>query len=291
MGGAAPNIVGTTSGSVTEKSGLPATGDLDDSGNTNSDVWSISQAPLYGTATINSNGTWSYVLNDSNPAVDALDAGETLTDTFVVLLSSNGTDTQTITITINGVPCFARGAHIDTPAGRVRVEDLRAGDMVETLDAGPQRVVWVGSRMASGLGDDAPVLIRKGTLGNSADLRVSPQHRMLIRDPLAELHSGEAEVLVPSVHLVNDVTVLRAPCEAVEYFHILLPRHHILFAEGAPAESFFAGGQWAEAIPEVSAWAARLQARHPGRWTRAMTPARPTANRFEGQVLALNIAE
>ena len=154
MGGAAPNIVGTTSGSVTEKSGLPATGDLDDSGNTNSDVWSISQAPLYGTATINSNGTWSYVLNDSNPAVDALDAGETLTDTFVVLLSSNGTDTQTITITINGVPCFARGTHIDTPAGRVRVEDLRAGDMVELGSFGVRYMLDAFDTDGSGAIDD-----------------------------------------------------------------------------------------------------------------------------------------
>jgi VCBS repeat-containing protein len=289
--GAPPDIIGTTSGSVTEKLGLPATGDLDDIGNNFGDVWTISAAPTYGSATINSNGTWTYVLDDSNPAVDALDAGQTLTDTFVVLLTSDGTDTQTITITINGVPCFARGTQIDTPAGPRAVEDLRAGDMVDTLDAGPQRIVWLGRRTACGRGDTAPVLIRKGALGNRADLRVSPQHRMLIRNPLAELHSGEAEVLVPSVHLVNEATVLRAPCETVEYFHILLPRHHILFAEGAPAESFFAGGDWAAAIPEVSAWAARLQARHPGRWTRAIKPARPTANRFEGQVLALSLAE
>ena len=287
----APNITGTTGGSVTELSGLTVTGDLDDSGNVFADTWSISSTPAYGSASINSNGTWSYVLNDSHPAVAALDAGETLTDTFVVLLSSNGTDTQTITITINGVPCFARGTGIDTPEGPRAVEDLRAGDMIETLDAGPQRIVWVGSRMADGTGDDAPVLIRAGALGNRADLRVSPQHRMLIRDPLAELHSGEAEVLVPAMHLVNGGTVQRAPCATVEYFHILLPRHHILFAEGAPSESFFAGGQWAEAIPEVSAWAARLQERHPDRWSRAMEPARPVAHRFEGQVLAMKMEE
>lgn len=287
----APNIVGTTAGSVTEKSGLPVIGDLNDSGNGFGDTWTISGAPSYGTATINSNGTWTYVLDDSNPAVDALDAGDTLTDTFVVQLTSFGTDFQTITITVNGVPCFARGTRIDTPDGPRAVETLRAGDMVDTLDAGPQRIIWVGSRVADGTGDDAPVLIRKGALENRADLRVSPQHRMLIRNPAAELHSGEAEVLVPSVHLVNGAMVLRAPCAAVEYFHILLPRHHILFAEGAPAESFFAGGDWAEAIPEVSAWAARLQARHPHRWARAMEPVRPTANRSEAQVLALNIAE
>jgi VCBS repeat-containing protein len=286
----APNIIGTTAGSVTEKAAIPATGDLDDNGNGFADTWSISTAPTYGSATINSNGTWTYVLNDSHPAVDALDAGQTLTDTFTVLLSSLGTDTQTITITINGVPCFARGTRIDTPDGPRAVEDLQAGDRIDTLDAGPQPIVWVGSRAADGTGDEAPVLIRAGALGNRADLRVSPQHRMLVRDPMAELHSGEPEVLVPAVHLVNEASVLRAPCHRVEYFHILLPRHHIILAEGAPAESFFAGGAWADAIPEVADWAARLRVRHPARWQQARRMARPAANRAEARVLAFSIA-
>ncbi len=280
------NIVGTTTGSVIEKSGIPATGDLDNSSGGGAGTWSIATAPTYGTVTIDSNGLWTYTLDDSNPAVDALNAGETLTDDFVVRLSNVFTDTQTITITINGVPCFLRGTRIDTPDGPRRVETLRAGDQVHTLDAGPQRIVWIGSDVADGSDRDAPVLIREGALGNRADLYVSPQHRMLIRDPRSELHSAEPEVLVAAVHLVNGTTIRRATFGEVEYFHILLDQHQIIFAEGAPSESFFAGSDWAAEIPAVAAWCRRLRKHAPVAWGRAMRPARPLARGYEGRVLA-----
>jgi len=280
------NIVGTTTGSVIEKSGIPATGDLDNSSSSGG-TWSIASAPTYGTVTINSNGLWTYTLNDSNPAVDALNAGQTLTDVFVVRLNNTlGSDTQSITITINGVPCFVRGTCIDTPDGPRAVESLRAGDLVLTLDAGPQRIAWIGSEIADGRGNDAPVLIRAGALGNTADLYVSPQHRMLICDPMSELHSAEPEVLVAAVHLVNGTTILRAPCEEVEYFHILLDQHQIIFAEGAASESFFAGSDWATEIPAVAAWCRRLKEHAPAAWASAMQPARPQARGYEGRVLA-----
>jgi len=281
------NITGTTTGSVIEKSGIPATGDLDNSGTGGGGTWSISSAPTYGSVTINSNGLWTYTLNDSNPAVDALNAGDTLTDVFVVRLT-NGlvSDTQAITITISGAPCFVRGTQIDTPTGPRRVEDLRAGDLVNTLDDGAQRIEWIGSSMMDGRGADAPVLIRAGALGNGRDLFVSPQHRMLIRHPMNELHMAEPEVLVAAIHLLNGDSVLRAPCDAVEYFHILLARHQIVFAEGAPSESFFAGGEWAEAIPEIADWCAALKVQSPDRWRLAMQPVRPQARRFEGHILS-----
>jgi len=286
----APNIIGTTTGSVTEKTVSTATGTLSDNGNGWADTWSISSAPTYGSATINSSGQWTYVLDDSNPAVDALDAGETMTDTFVVRLTSAGDDFETITITITGVPCFAKGTRIDTAEGSKLVEDLRAGDLVMTLDSGEQPVIWTGNRTVCGRGEDAPVLIKAGALGNRADLYVSPQHRMLISAPLTELHSGEPELLVPAIHLVNGTTILRAPCDEVTYFHILLAQHHILFSEGAPSESFFAGGEWASAIPEVAAWSRDLKRHNPARWTRATRSARPQGRRYEGLVLSELIA-
>jgi len=93
-------------------------------------------------------------------------------------------------------------------------------------------------------------------------------------------------VLVAAVHLVNGTTILRAPCEEVEYFHILLDQHQIIFAEGAPSESFFAGSDRAAEIPAVAAWGRRLQEHAPAAWDSAMQPARPQARGYEGRVLA-----
>lgn len=44
------------------------------------------------------------------------------------------------------VPCFAAGTMIRTPAGDVAIETLRVGELVMTLDGGPQPVRWIGSR-------------------------------------------------------------------------------------------------------------------------------------------------
>ena len=46
------------------------------------------------------NGTWTYTLNNANNTVDALDDGDTLTDTYT-FSATDGTN-QTITVNITG---------------------------------------------------------------------------------------------------------------------------------------------------------------------------------------------
>jgi len=78
-------------------------------------------------------------------------------------------------------------------------------------------------------------------LGNTRDLRVSPQHRMLLGGWQAQMLFGDDEVLVAAKHLVNDSTILRVEGGEVEYFHMLFDTHEIVFASGAPSESFHPG--------------------------------------------------
>ena len=54
----------------------------------------------YGTFTMTADGVWTYTLDDDNCAVQALDDGDTLTDTFTVT-TVDGT-AQVVTITIHG---------------------------------------------------------------------------------------------------------------------------------------------------------------------------------------------
>ncbi|OKH86658.1 VCBS domain-containing protein, partial [Thalassospira sp. TSL5-1] len=57
----------------------------------------------YGTITVNSDGTYRYVLNTGNSAVRNLPVGQTLTETFTYTLSDGiDTDVATVTITIDG---------------------------------------------------------------------------------------------------------------------------------------------------------------------------------------------
>ncbi|MEL7405104.1 MAG: Hint domain-containing protein, partial [Pseudomonadota bacterium] len=81
------------------------------------------------------------------------------------------------------------------------------------------------------------------TFGKHEELWLSPLHRVLVRDSLAELLFGEAEVLVAAKDLVNDHSVRRIEQTKVGYFHLLFDRHQVVFSEGLPTESFLPGPQ------------------------------------------------
>ncbi|MGG6242578.1 VCBS domain-containing protein [Nodosilinea sp. AN01ver1] len=80
-------------------------------------------AGAYGALTINSDGSYSYNLDDANATVDALNAGQSLTDTFLYTIrdgSNSQTDVASITITIQGAndnPVAVADAATATEAG------------------------------------------------------------------------------------------------------------------------------------------------------------------------------
>lgn len=258
-----PTIGGDTTGAVTDDSGLLVTGDLDDVGwrtGNNDDTWSISVSASYGTATIDPDtGAWSYDLDEDHPAVNALDDGETLNDVFTVYMvdDNGGSDTQVVTITITGVPCFTAGTLIETRDGPRPVEDIRAGDLVRTLDQGLQMVRWAGGRRL-GPADLVlapkmrPVRIRAGALGCGLpvrDLVVSPQHRVLVQSRLAERVFGARQVLVAAVKLLDLPGIDRVDSFAeVSYHHILFDDHQVVIANGAPSESLYCGPEALKAL-------------------------------------------
>jgi hypothetical protein len=147
----------------------------------------------------------------------------------------------------SSLACFARGTGIDTARGRVPVEALAEGDLVQTLDGALRPLRWIGQRRL-GPGDlrrsphFAPIRFETGAIGNRRPLRVSPQHRMLLTGWRAELHFGAGSVLVPAQAMVNDASIRQEHgCDRVDYFHLLFDRHEVIFAEGAASESFHPG--------------------------------------------------
>ncbi|MEL7256105.1 MAG: Hint domain-containing protein, partial [Pseudomonadota bacterium] len=100
-----------------------------------------------------------------------------------------------LTFDNTNVACFVRGTQIATRRGSVAIEDLKEGDEVITMDHGFQKIRWIGSTSVPATGALAPVVIRKGAMGNERDLRVSPQHRMLVRGWHVELMFGQKEAL------------------------------------------------------------------------------------------------
>lgn len=146
-------------------------------------------------------------------------------------------------VTLNSIPCFVAGTHILTELGDRPVETLRPGDLVLTRDDGMQPLRWIGHRTVAGTGDFAPIRIAAGTFGAHHEVYLSPLHRVLIRDALAELLFGDAEVLVAAKDLVNGHSVRRAEVAEIEYVHLLFDRHQVILSEGLPTESYLPGPQ------------------------------------------------
>jgi autotransporter passenger strand-loop-strand repeat protein len=133
------------------------------------------------------------------------------------------------------VPCYCAGTLIATVRGDVPVEELAIGDEVVTLLYEPRPIKWIGQRSYSGRFAHAthilPICIKAGALDvhqPRRDLWVSPHHAMFLEG-----------VLIEAVDLVNGISIVQAQrVERVDYFHIELDTHSVIFAEGALSESF-----------------------------------------------------
>ncbi|MCP4820760.1 MAG: Hint domain-containing protein [Shimia sp.] len=139
-----------------------------------------------------------------------------------------------------GVVCFTTGTGILTPRGERSVESLRAGDLVCTLDNGPQPIVWIGATTLSHAELLAnpklmPVLVGAQALGTERSLLVSPQHGLIL--------PGTDDVLVRAKHLNRFVTGARVARgkRGVTYVHMMFEDHQIVFSNGYPSESLYPG--------------------------------------------------
>ncbi len=94
-------IGGNTSGAVREDLTLSATGQLTvtDVDTGQASFSAVSTNGTYGSFSMNTNGLWSYNLNNTLPAVQALAAGATATETFTVRSVDNTAKTIIISIT------------------------------------------------------------------------------------------------------------------------------------------------------------------------------------------------
>ncbi len=156
--------------------------------------------------------------------------------------NSAGSGVFTVTVT-ETVPCFAAGTRLRTPEGEVAVERLRPGDRLVSAFGGTAPVVWVGHRQvrADRHPDPAsvwPVRIRAGALAPGVPLRdlyLSPEHALYL--------DGH---LVPVRHLVNGRSIVQERRAAIAYHHVELPQHDVVFAEGAPSETYLDTGNRAD---------------------------------------------
>jgi hypothetical protein len=134
--------------------------------------------------------------------------------------------------------CFLSGTKILTAGGERNIEDLAVGDLLPTMFGGLRPVQWIGryrytkSEPSKPWAESArPVRIARSALASNvphADLYVTAAHGVLIDG-----------VLVPAELLVNGTTITRhePKGDEMEFFHIKLESHDVVYAEGVPAET------------------------------------------------------
>jgi hypothetical protein len=137
--------------------------------------------------------------------------------------------------------CLLKGTKISTPSGDRLVQELQIGDEVQTL-SGRKAIKWIGySKYTKEEGrawQDSVMPIRVARLAIDdhsphSDVYLSPLHCIFFN-----------EALIPVKYLINGTNVAPgAPSDmsTIEYYHIELDTHEVLYAEGALVESFFDG--------------------------------------------------
>jgi hypothetical protein len=135
--------------------------------------------------------------------------------------------------------CFLRGTTVRTAEGDRKIENLAVGDLLPTVFGGTRAIQWIG-RYQYRKSDPAkawvrsiiPIRIARSALGRDVphgDLYVTEAHALLIDG-----------FLVQAGNLVNDTTITRYDArdlDELEFFHIKLERHDVIYAEGTPTET------------------------------------------------------
>jgi hypothetical protein len=137
-----------------------------------------------------------------------------------------------------GCTCLLKGTKISTPSGDRLVQELQIGDEVHTL-AGRKTIKWIGyNKFTKEEGrawpDSAmPIRVARSAIDDDTphrDVYLSPRHCIFFN-----------EVLIPVMYLINETSIapgMPSDMSAIEYYHIELDTHEVIYAEGALVESF-----------------------------------------------------
>ena len=130
-----------------------------------------------------------------------------------------------------------KGTNISTPSGDRPVQELKIEDEVQTL-AGPKAIKWIGynkfTKEEGRAWQDGvmPIRVARFAIDDHAphsDLYLSPGHCIFFN-----------EALIPVMYLINEASITQgtpSDMSALEYYHIELDTHEVIYAEGALVES------------------------------------------------------
>ncbi|MEO0370985.1 MAG: Hint domain-containing protein [Pseudomonadota bacterium] len=150
---------------------------------------------------------------------------------------------------------FAHGSIISTEAGPVAVEDLEPGMKIVTLNDTAEPLLWLGAMTLVPRSDNTPMEDNRtassltrvmadsfGVGRPHADLMAGPGARLMLRRPARFSVSGDDRPLTPAANIADGMNATQiVPPTPVALYHLCLPKHAIISANGIDAESFHPG--------------------------------------------------
>lgn len=133
---------------------------------------------------------------------------------------------------------FTRGTRITLQDGSLApIEEIADGAHVLTRDGRTAKVVAVLRETVAATGRCARVVIREGAFANDSELVVAAHHKLFVPARRNDLDPDGPDRMEPAIKLVNGLTITAEAGGETEYFHLLLERHEVIYAEGIPCES------------------------------------------------------
>ncbi|WP_405279402.1 VCBS domain-containing protein [Cobetia sp. Ld8] len=127
----------------------------------------------YGSVTIAEDGSYSYALDNSNAAVQALAEGEVITEAFTYEISDGqgGTDTALLMVTINGTNdaprAILRAPQVETGSDGEEISPISLQYAFQDVDSGAQ-LSYTAENLPGGLVIDPVTGVISGTLADDA---------------------------------------------------------------------------------------------------------------------------
>jgi hypothetical protein len=139
-----------------------------------------------------------------------------------------------VTLALNA-ECYAGGTRLATEHGEIAIETLQVGDRLLLAEGGAAPAIWIGRRVVDCRGQSwreraRQVRILAGAFGPERprrDLVLSPDHALFLDG-----------VLIPARCLIDGTRVILEEVALIEWWHVELPNHAAILAEGLPAESY-----------------------------------------------------
>jgi len=168
-------------------------------------------------------------------------AGQVVGEVFLSVgtYASNGFSIETVNGGTEITVCFAAGTRILTPEGEKEIDHLKVGDMVVAQGGRLAPIRWIGHRHIDNTKHPRPETVLPVQFEPDAIKDGVPARHLFVSPDHALFIDGH---LIPAKALINGYSIRQVARKSVDYYHLELDRHDVIYAEETAVESYLDTG-------------------------------------------------